>query len=227
MSSSETSPDRRRGRPRRGAAALSLPTIQAAALALVDREGLKSLTMRHLGVELGVDAMAVYHYLPGKSALHDALIEAVMAGFQLPSGFEALSLGEGVRAAAVAYRDAVLAHPNTLTVLATRPFLTPGALRTVEIILGFLASHGLDPIRATAVINASSAYVLGSLFSWISHVQGGEDHQHGGIPWESLDPAEVPNLLALAQATGGEFAYEATFEAGLLWLIQGLSIDEA
>lgn len=162
--------------------------------------------MRQLGADLGVDAMAVYHYLPGKSALHDALIEAVMAGFQLPDGFESLSLGEGVRAAAIAYRDAVLAHPNTLTVLATRPFLTPGALRTVERILGFLASRGLDPIRATAVINASSAYVLGSLFSWISHVQRGE----------------VPHLLALAQATGGEFAFEQTFEAGLGWLIQGL-----
>ena len=48
------------------------------ALALVDRDGLDRLSMRRLGAELGVDPMAVYHYIPNKAALLDGLTEAVM-----------------------------------------------------------------------------------------------------------------------------------------------------
>lgn len=222
MNVDEPQSGRPRGRPRRGTRSLNLNAIETAALALVDRGGLGCLTMRQLGIELGVDAMAIYHYVPSKEVLHDLIVEAVMAGFVLPEGFESSSLKDGLRSAARAYRDAVLAHPHTLPVLATRPMLTPGALMTIERILGFLASHGLDPVRGVAAINAFSAYVLGSLFSWTAHTTGGPEHAHGGIPWEQLDPRQVPHLLALAQATGGSPSFETTFDDGLDWLIEGL-----
>ncbi len=57
--------------------------IVSMALALVDREGLKALSMRRLGTELGVDPMAVYYHIPNKQALLDAIVEAVMASIDL------------------------------------------------------------------------------------------------------------------------------------------------
>ena len=43
--------------------------IAEAALALVDEAGLEGCTMRRLGAELGVEAMALYHHYPGKGPL--------------------------------------------------------------------------------------------------------------------------------------------------------------
>src|SRR4051812_47064186 len=56
---------------------LSRERVLAAALALVDREGLSALSMRRLGAELGVEAMALYRYAASKDALLDGLVEAL------------------------------------------------------------------------------------------------------------------------------------------------------
>ena len=60
-------------------ARLTRERVVAAALGIVDREGLDALTMRALGRTLGVDPMAVYHHLPNKAAILDAVAEAVIA----------------------------------------------------------------------------------------------------------------------------------------------------
>ena len=46
-----------------------------AALELVDRVGVDGLSMRKLGVALGVEAMTLYHYVPNKDALLSGLVE--------------------------------------------------------------------------------------------------------------------------------------------------------
>lgn len=56
---------------------LSRERVLAAAVALVDREGLSALSMRRLGAELDVEAMALYRYADNKDALLDGLVEAL------------------------------------------------------------------------------------------------------------------------------------------------------
>ena len=63
--------------------ALSREYILHTALRIVDRDGPDKLTMRRLGAELGVDPMAVYHYLPNKAALFDGITEAIWASLDL------------------------------------------------------------------------------------------------------------------------------------------------
>lgn len=55
----------------------------AAALALVDREGITALSMRKLGAELGVEAMTLYYYVPNKDAVLDGLVNQVIARIQV------------------------------------------------------------------------------------------------------------------------------------------------
>jgi AcrR family transcriptional regulator len=55
--------------------ALNADHIVKAALALIDAQGLEALTMRRLGQSLGVEAMAIYHHLPSRDALLDAIAE--------------------------------------------------------------------------------------------------------------------------------------------------------
>ena len=51
---------------------LSRDRVLAAAVALADAEGLPALTMRRLAADLGVEAMSLYHHLPGKEACSTA-----------------------------------------------------------------------------------------------------------------------------------------------------------
>src|SRR5207237_189779 len=60
---------RQRGMARAGRSALSRDRIVTAALALIERDGLASFSIRKLGDSLGVEAMSVYHYFRSKRHL--------------------------------------------------------------------------------------------------------------------------------------------------------------
>ena len=64
--------------------ALTRRRILDAALALVDSEGLKALSMRRLGAALGVEAMSLYHHFPSKEELLDGLVATVLSEVPLP-----------------------------------------------------------------------------------------------------------------------------------------------
>ena len=52
--------------------------LQAAALALVDREGLAGLSMRALAAELGTGAMTLYNYVKQREGIDLLVVEAVI-----------------------------------------------------------------------------------------------------------------------------------------------------
>jgi TetR/AcrR family transcriptional regulator, tetracycline repressor protein len=136
--------------------------IVSTALALVDREGLKALSMRRLGAELGVDPMAVYYHVPNKDALLDAIVEAVMAEIDLSVDTPTDPADDRIVCAARAYRDAMLAHVNALPIVLSRGPRTPGAMQPVELLLGILRDAGLSPSQAMAGMNAIAATVRGT-----------------------------------------------------------------
>src|SRR4029453_19682961 len=69
-------------------APLSRDRLLAAAVAIADADGLQAVTMRRLAADLGVEAMSLYHHLPGKDGLLDGLVETVVAEIQ--SGLDRL-----------------------------------------------------------------------------------------------------------------------------------------
>src|SRR5690349_10629994 len=86
------SPKRTRGQN----AGLTRQAILRAALALADREGLKALSMRRIGQELGVEAMSLYQHVDSKDALLDGLVEQVVTQ-AAPLLTEAASWQEALR----------------------------------------------------------------------------------------------------------------------------------
>ena len=52
--------------------------IVAAAIEFIETDGLAGLTMRRLGERLGVEAMSLYRYVPGKEDLLDAVVESLV-----------------------------------------------------------------------------------------------------------------------------------------------------
>ncbi|WP_255649195.1 TetR/AcrR family transcriptional regulator [Frankia sp. ArI3] len=72
------------GAPAGAVRALGVDDIVAAALRVGTHRGFEALTMRALAEELGVSAMAAYHHVASKDALVDLVIDAVLAGVEIP-----------------------------------------------------------------------------------------------------------------------------------------------
>src|SRR3954465_11717775 len=89
--------------PDRAGTALSRERIAAAAMGLVDREGLAALSTRRLGAELGCEAMSIYHHFPNKAHLMDALVDLMLAEASVPAAHQGDWL-ERLRQAAHGFR---------------------------------------------------------------------------------------------------------------------------
>ncbi len=132
----------RRG-PERG---LDVDAVVAAATDLADREGLEAVTMRRVAAVLGVGAMTLYTYVPGKAELLDLMLDSAYA--RMP---RAHTTGQPwrQRLIAVAEENRALfdAHPWAATVSTLRPPLGPGLMTKYEHELAALDGLGLDDVE--------------------------------------------------------------------------------
>ncbi|MFF8831119.1 TetR/AcrR family transcriptional regulator [Streptomyces sp. NPDC015131] len=197
---------------------LSRDLVLGTALALADREGLPALSMRRLAAELGVEAMALYRYAPGKDALLDGLVERVFT--EVVDALEAAPPGAGdwrdelhgtVREL---YRGS-LRHPRVVPLFATRMLTVPLArrprpvLRVQERVLGSLARAGLDADRTQVAYRAVSAWALGHTLMELNAVvdDPGEPEAAIRLGLQRMPVRELPRLRATVPALaepGGE-----------------------
>jgi AcrR family transcriptional regulator len=199
--------------------ALSRDYILRTALALIDRDGVEALSMRKLGAEMGVDPMAIYHYLPNKAALLDGVVELLYSEIkplQLQAGE---SWTEAAAAAMRAFRATLRAHPRAVTVVGTHPAVTPGMLDLLDSSLGLLTGAGLGAAEALDLMNCLALYTIGQVLAEVGEPVGGE-----GTPPETvysgLTPETYPHLFA-AFAAGYGYHPDEQFEAGLTALLAG------
>jgi AcrR family transcriptional regulator len=149
-----TAQDARRSAP------LDRAAILAAAVELVDRQGLAGLNMRALAQALDVGTMSLYHYVPNKDALLDGIVESLMLEIELPVPADG-SWDQRALRMARSLREVALRHPNCVPLMVTRPFATPAALVPANAAFGLLAEAGLDAEQALITFRAIVAYVFG------------------------------------------------------------------
>ncbi len=115
-------PARRRGRPTANSQVLDLDRIVQVAFAEME-SGAGDFSMRGIAAALGVDPMALYHHVPGKRALIEAVVERAFMGLdRLPSRLAALRGGdEKLFALALAYLRCVAPIPKLTQHLARGP----------------------------------------------------------------------------------------------------------
>jgi AcrR family transcriptional regulator len=151
--------------------------ILAAAIAFIDEEGLSGLTMRRLGRSLGVEAMSLYRYIPGREELLDGVVDTIINEMyddeeilEYPShGWQDFlqRLAHGVRRIA-------LTHPKAFPLVASRPpeapWLRPPLrnLKWVESFLDGLAAEGFSDVAAVAAYRAFTSFLLGHLLLEVS-----------------------------------------------------------
>src|SRR5919201_6945617 len=136
MSGCEASPVPKRAR-------LSKERVAAAALELVDRDGVDALTMRRLGRALGVEAMSLYEYTSGKDELVVAVMERLLEELELPAPGHP-DWKERIRSVVAAWLRLAERHPKAFPLLyRERPFL-PRDLFFPEEIYDALRQAGFD-----------------------------------------------------------------------------------
>jgi AcrR family transcriptional regulator len=198
---------------------LSRERVLASALELVDREGLSALSMRRLGSELGVEAMALYRYASSKDALLDGLVEALYLELEerLRADPEAArAAGESDwraelhRIARVTY-DVCLDHPQAVPLLATRMLAVPLArrpaavLRDHERVLAVLRAAGFDKHRTSGVFRAFTAWLLGYVSVELQPMVDNPDEPDPAfrLGLHRLSPQELPTLRETVPSLAG------------------------
>jgi AcrR family transcriptional regulator len=121
---------------------LTVDAIVEEAIAVADAHGMAGLSMRAVADRLGVTAMALYTYVPGKAELIDLMYDE--AHFELPTEYDR---SEGWRTAVTLWAHDLVAfyvrHPWVLQVSFARPVLGPNEQMVLEVLVGILRETGL------------------------------------------------------------------------------------
>lgn len=203
-------------RGRGAAAGLSVDRVVATAVALADAEGLGALSMRRVATELGVGAMTLYTWVPGKGELVDLMVDAVLGEVvDALGGLTAPAVAPAVAPAPApapggadpgvvekpAWRDrleavaranwAVFArHPWLLQVAAMgRPPLGPNVMAKYEVELRAVDGTGLDEVTMDAVVTLVNGFVGGAARGVLDRAQA---EQVTGISEEQWWEATAP-----------------------------------
>ncbi|WP_162464355.1 MULTISPECIES: TetR/AcrR family transcriptional regulator [unclassified Mycolicibacterium] len=135
--------------------------IALAAISLVEREGLESLTMKRLAQELDRKPASLYNHISGKQDLIEA-IRALIDEQIDASGFDELEWRPAMEAWARNYLRVFSKHSKLVVVLATTAISDPVSLATYEKVVSSLVAGGWPRGRAVAVMRTVEAFVLGS-----------------------------------------------------------------
>ena len=205
--------------------------ILTEAISFIDEHGRERLTMRQLGARLGVEAMALYRYVPGREQLLDGVVEVVMDELYRNTMTEdpAESWPAYLSQCAYGVRRIALAHPRVFPLIATRPPAAPWlrpplrSLRWVEGFLQGLARHGFSREASVSAYRAFSTFLLGHLLLETSNQDGGGSRSDDIAFIESNDLSNYPQLMQLAPELSVD-AYEDEFQEALEDLINRIAL---
>jgi AcrR family transcriptional regulator len=210
MSSSGTNAARRPA-PR---GTLSRDVIVAAAIKVINAEGLDALTTRRLADDLGVRPMALYTHFPDKEAILRAVATDLFARFEMPES--APSDREMLRAIMRSYFRLLVDNPALVRLDTLLQESSDAEARFSEALYGCLQRLGIDHRHAVGVIATFVRFVVGSATLYPGRRKWDEDPNHW--PEHRRRIAALPVEVYPAMHDLGDFpafTQEEVFEFGL------------
>jgi AcrR family transcriptional regulator len=172
---------------------LNRDRVLRVAVALADSGGIESLTMRKLGVELGVEAMSLYNHVANKADLLDGMIDIVFAEIELPTG--ETDWRAAMRRRAVSARDVLSRHRWATGLMESRTTPGPATLRHHDTVLGILRGAGFSIELAAHAYSALDSYIYGFAL------------QEPSLPFDNgEDTAKVAQAI-MSRFASGEFPH--------------------
>ena len=221
--------------PRRGPRpALTVDQVVDAAIAIADRDGLDALTMRHLAESLGVGAMALYTYVPGKAELLDLMLDRVYA--ELPHAPWPDDWRERLTTLALDNRALYVAHPWAASLSPGRPPLGPGLMAKYERELRALEGLDLSDLEMDAALTFLLDFVRASAAAThhtrdAQRASGMTDEEwwaaSAPVLERVLDPDAFPTAArvgtAAGSAHGSAYSPDHAWRFGLERVLDGLA----
>jgi AcrR family transcriptional regulator len=147
--------------------------VLTAAVALADKEGVESLSMRRLAGELGVVPMALYKHVANKEELLDGMVDTIVGDIDpLPSG---LPWKEAVRARVLSARQTFQVHPWARRVVETRTNKTAAVLDYMDTFTGIFLAGGLSADLTHHALHALGGRMWGFTQELFEDPEGGPD----------------------------------------------------
>lgn len=191
--------------PRRGKggrpAQITTDQVIAAAIGIVDADGLDALTMRGIGARLGVAAMSLYRHFPGRDAILAGIVDRLFAT-AIATVDPGPTWTDAVTRFAVGYRRMLLDHPNAVPLMATHPVNVETAVPQMAGVLRSFTAAGIELDDALITIQSVGVYVLGHALAQV------------GVSPGAQAPAPPPDRAALDY-------YDHWFTTGLNALVAG------
>lgn len=191
---------------------LTTDQLADAALAVIDRDGLASLTMRAVAKHLGVSTMGLYRYVADREELEQLVVERVLGAVDTtrPDTDPIATMVRRIRAA-------IRAHPGVMPLTTTYRHSSPSVLRWSETVLEILTSQGIDGTRRVIAMRALLGYVIGA----IQLDQRGPLKGAGTVALAAQD--EFPYLAETARDARA-IGPDEEFAGGLDVLLRGLGL---
>lgn len=207
---------------------LSQAAIVAAALDIVDREGLDALTMRTVAHALGTGPASLYAHVASKEQLIELLVERVIGEVEFGDAPDPERWAEQIKETANSMRRVFASHGDLARASFGRIPVGVNALRGAEWMMAVLRAGGLSNEVTGLAVDLLALYTMAVAYEDGLAVASGNSMEEvvefiGRLReyYASLPADRFPNFVALAdELTAGD--ENTRFEFGLEVLIRGL-----
>ncbi len=192
-----------------------------AAVRLADTAGIESLSMRRLGQELGVEAMALYNHVDNKEDLLDGMVDVVVSEIAPPA--TGADWKTAIRGRALSAREVLMRHPWAPRVIESRTDPTPTVMAHLDAILGILRDGGFSLDLTHHALHVLGSRLLGFTQELFDDSDGPDasPEMAAVLLQQMLQP--YPNISAMVQEIShDEDSDQVEFEFALDLILDGL-----
>lgn len=196
---------------------LTTDDLAAAALAVIDRDGLSALTMRAVAKELHMATMALYRYVSDRDKLEILVADRVLSPIDVTLPPE-LDWREQITVLLDRVRVVVAAHPAALPLTLRHRQSSAATMRWIEATLTVLTAAGFTGRDRVIAQRTVVAFLVGHL-----------ENQHyasitgPGTTALAESSAEVYPLLTRTAAQARALSPDEEFRGGLDIILRGLA----
>lgn len=205
--------------------ALTKDGVIQAAIRLADAGGLEALSMRKLGRELDVEAMAFYHHFANKSQLIDGMIDRIHGDITVPQ--TEVSWREFMQSRAESAFEVLLLHPWAAPIMEAGVTPGPSTLRDSDNCIKCFRKAGFSIPMTVHAVTVLNIYIYGAaeLYARLNFSNSQEAAEFSETIREQFPIEDYPYLGEIITKHMMKAHYNARdeFEFGLNLILDGIA----
>jgi AcrR family transcriptional regulator len=194
---------------------LTVDRIVEAAIAVADREG-SCFGMRSVSAELGVGAMTIYRYVPGKKELIDLMVDRLSRLGEDAPDLAAIGWRGGMELLAEGAWEVYDAHPWLLEINQRRPVLGPDSLSGFDFALSAFEGHDLPDREKNLIVTSVMNLVTGTARQYLLGDSAEDAPETTEQEWWQMQAPYLEKAM-----TSGRYPHINVFEDEDSWDISG------